>query len=64
MAHPKANAQGFATGTTHAPHVTSYDPGYEHSLEHWAEVRRLVQEADEEPAVVHEFADHGILVAA
>ena len=61
MAHSNANAQGFAT---HAPHVTSYDPGYEHSLEHLMELRRLVQEADEEPAAVQEFVDHGVLVGA
>ncbi len=28
--------------------VTTYDSTYEHSLEHWIELRRLVQEADEE----------------
>jgi hypothetical protein len=28
------------------PPVTSYDSGYEHSLEHWFEVRRLVDEAN------------------
>ena len=29
------------------PHITSYDSGYEHSLEHLIETRRLVAEADE-----------------
>lgn len=28
--------------------VTSYDSGYEHSLEHWISVQHLVEEADEE----------------
>ena len=30
------------------PRVTSYDSGYEHSLEHWFEVQQLVEAADEE----------------
>jgi hypothetical protein len=29
------------------PLVLTYDSGYEHSLEHWLETRRLVAEADE-----------------
>jgi len=32
------------------PLVTSYDSGYEHSLEHWLEVKRLVEAAAAEPA--------------
>ena len=31
------------------PALTSYDTGFEHSLEHFMEVRRMVEEADEEP---------------
>jgi hypothetical protein len=64
MAHRNAITSAPATGTTRHPHVTSYDSGYEHSLEHWTEVQRLVQEADEESGVVHRSADHGILVGA
>jgi len=30
------------------PHITTYDSGYEHSLEHLIETRRLVAEADED----------------
>jgi hypothetical protein len=30
------------------PLITSYDSGYEHSFEHYAEVRQLVEEAHEE----------------
>jgi hypothetical protein len=30
------------------PVLTSYDSGYEHSLEHWVELQRLVEEADRE----------------
>jgi hypothetical protein len=37
-----------STGHTGLEQVgpTSYDSGYEHSLEHWLDVRRLVDEAD------------------
>ncbi len=31
------------------PALTSYDAGFEHSLEHLIEVRRMVEEADQEP---------------
>lgn len=31
------------------PALTSYDTGFEHSLEHLIEVRRMVEEADQEP---------------
>jgi hypothetical protein len=30
------------------PLITSYDSGYEHSFEHYAEVRQLVEEAHQE----------------
>ena len=33
------------------PQVTSYDSGYEHSFEHWIEVRRMV-DAEEENILV------------
>ena len=29
------------------PFTTSYDSGYEHSLEHWLDTQRLVEEATE-----------------
>jgi hypothetical protein len=35
------------------PQVTSYDSGYEHSIEHLMEVRLLMQESEEEPIPVH-----------
>ena len=62
MAH--RNASPSATGAIRSPHVTSYDSGYEHSLEHWTEVQRIVQEAAAEAVVANQSADHGILVAA
>jgi hypothetical protein len=31
------------------PLVTSYDSGYEHSLEHWLAVQQLVEAAEAEP---------------
>lgn len=34
--------------STDRPQVTSYDSGYEHSIEHLAEVRFLMEEAEEE----------------
>jgi hypothetical protein len=36
---------------TGKPQVTSYDSGHEHSIEHWFEVRLLMQFEDEEIAV-------------
>lgn len=35
-------------GKAPRPLITSYDSGYEHSFEHYAEVGRLVEEAHEE----------------
>jgi hypothetical protein len=37
------------TASSRAP-VTSYDSGYEHSPEHWFEVKQLVEAADAEAA--------------
>ena len=37
------------------PTVTSFDSGYEHSLDHLIEVRRLVEEADNEEITVPEW---------
>ncbi len=39
---------------TARPKVTSYDSGYEHSYEHWMEVRLMVSESEEEVTVVEE----------
>ena len=30
------------------PHVTSYDNGYEHGLQHWLDVQQMVEAADAE----------------
>jgi hypothetical protein len=47
------------------PPVTSYDSGYEHSLEHWFEVRRLVDEANGQFETGLGFGHNGnVLVAA
>jgi hypothetical protein len=32
------------------PLVTSYDSGYEHSLEHWLNVQQLVEADEKEPS--------------
>lgn len=51
--------------TASRPHVTSYDTGFEHSLEHWLEVQHLVGEASDESAGASKPAhSHGILSVA
>lgn len=30
------------------PHLSTYDSGYEHSVEHWFEMRQLLKEANEQ----------------
>lgn len=47
-----------ADGKIDRPVITSYDSGYEHSLEHLIFVRHLVDQAIEdveEPAIEHEM---------
>jgi hypothetical protein len=34
------------------PKITSYDACNEHSVEHWVDVRRLVEESEKETAVI------------
>ena len=34
------------------PFLTSYDSGYEHSLEHWIDLQHRIEEADKEPSSV------------
>ncbi len=63
MVHKHAAKSSAETNIAHGPHTTSYDSGYEHSLEHWTEVRRLVEEAGAESEASAVFADHGILLA-
>lgn len=36
------------TPSSERPRVTSYDSPYEYSLEHWLEVKQLVEAADQE----------------
>lgn len=43
--------------TNTRPQVTSYDSGYEHSYEHWIEVRQLVEDSDEQITVVEEVSE-------
>jgi len=40
----------IANPASNRPLVTSYDSGYEHSLEHWLDVKQLVEAAAVEPA--------------
>lgn len=43
---PLWHSQRQVHGSSERSDPTSYDSGYEHSLEHWIDVRRLVDEAD------------------
>jgi hypothetical protein len=36
------------------PEVTSYDSGYEHSMEHWIELRMMVEDIEEKTAMNEE----------
>jgi len=48
MASELASKPKIAAPPSGRPRVTSYDSGYEHSLEHWLEVQQLV-EAEAQP---------------
>ena len=48
MAYETAAGMWLANETTGKPLITSYDTGDEHSLQHYAYVQRLVEEADAE----------------
>lgn len=62
MAH--ANAIRLPDGDARL-RLTSYDTGFEHSFEHWMEVRHLVEEAENEPpAKLKPVHSHGILSVA
>ncbi len=50
----KNNAIKYQRETTAKPEVTTYDCCYEHSYEHWIELRRVVDAADEEQIIVVE----------
>jgi len=41
------NSRPEITGANR-PLLTSYDSGYEYSLEHWIDLQREIEEADEE----------------
>jgi hypothetical protein len=56
MAVQSPSKPPFATLSESRPRVTSYDTGYEHSLEHWLEVQKMVQAGDAEPSSVYPFA--------
>jgi hypothetical protein len=40
--------KGESQTSSGLPLVTSYDSGYEHSLEHWLDVQQLVREVESE----------------
>jgi hypothetical protein len=46
--HPSTNKLPREPDSTARPQINTYDSGYEHSVEHWFELRRLfTEEADE-----------------
>ncbi len=51
------------SNTTAKPQVTTYDCCYEHSYEHWIELRRLVEASDEEQITVVEETRELVLSA-
>ena len=60
-----SHAEKLPNGHSARPDLVSYDTGFEHSLEHWMETRRLVREADDEPAMTAKpVHSHGILSVA
>ena len=48
MAHGIVPNSSFSNQTLARPSVTSYDSGYEHSLDHYVEVKLLLQDTDKE----------------
>lgn len=64
MVHQRVAAFSSRNDRARSPYVTSYDSGHEHSLEHWMEVRGLVEEASGDAEAPARTADHGIIVAA
>ena len=42
--------KGESQTSSGRPLVTSYDSGYEHSLEHWLDVQHLVEADEKEPS--------------
>jgi hypothetical protein len=50
MSHTN-NTESQSKTTTVRPLVTSYD-GHEHSIEHWIELRMMVEEFEEETVLV------------
>lgn len=50
----RTNDQSNYTGR---PHISSYDSGYEHSIEHLLELRLLVEEIAEDSTVIIETGE-------
>jgi hypothetical protein len=49
MSH-KMSKQPRESDSRTQPRITTYDSGYQYSVEHWFEVQKLVEEADEAQA--------------
>jgi hypothetical protein len=48
MAHEITSNSFLSNPTVARPQVTSYDSGYEHSLDHYVGIKLLLQDADKE----------------
>jgi len=48
MTHEIGSNSSFSNPIAARPRITSYDSGYEHSLDHYVDVKLLLQNADEQ----------------
>ncbi len=48
MAHGIGSNSSFSNQIVARPRITSYDSGYEHSLDHYVDVKLLLQNADKQ----------------
>jgi hypothetical protein len=48
MIHGIVSNSSFSNQIAAKPRLTSYDSGYEHSLDHYVDVKLLLQDADEQ----------------
>ena len=51
MAYLISSNSSHSNQTLSRPYITSFDSGYEHSLDHYVDVRLLLQDADDKEDV-------------
>jgi hypothetical protein len=51
MASKSVIQSAVPTPSSERPRVTSYDSAYEHSLQHWLELKLLVEAADRDTTI-------------